>query len=80
MNLQHINQAMDEEYVSFELEDFVQNPVALERIRAGLTQEELAERLKVSQAYISKIENQSTVPPKLIDRIKKLFEKEKLAK
>ncbi|MBP6104183.1 MAG: helix-turn-helix transcriptional regulator [Gammaproteobacteria bacterium] len=55
MNLQQI---LDEDYVEFKLEKFFEYPVALERIKAGLTQEELSERLGVSQAYIRKIENQ----------------------
>ena len=65
-----IDHVLDQDYEKFDLEEYVQNPVALARIRAHLTQEELAERLNVSQAYISKIENQLTVPPKLIQRIK----------
>lgn len=48
------------------------NPVSLARIKAGLTQEELAEHLGVSQAYISKIENQSKTPLKLIEKISRL--------
>ena len=66
MNLQKL---LDEDYVEFKLEKFVENPVALSRIKAGLTQEELAERLGVSQAYIRKIENQSNTPLKSIEKI-----------
>ncbi|HHF7345999.1 TPA: helix-turn-helix transcriptional regulator [Legionella feeleii] len=33
--------------------DYVDNPVALARIQAGLTQEELASLMGVTQAYIS---------------------------
>ena len=62
-----------DEYVKFELEEFVQSPIALARIRAGLTQEEFAEHLGMSQAYISKIENQSKVPAKLMNKINMLF-------
>lgn len=47
-----------EEYTTFKPEDYVKNPVALARLKAGMTQAELAERLKVSQAYISKIEKE----------------------
>lgn len=65
-----IDQVLDQDYTKFELEEYVKNPVAIARIRAGLTQEELAERLGVSQAYISKIENQLTVPLKLMQKIK----------
>jgi len=61
----------DAEYVPFELEDYVDNPVALERIKADMTQEELARRMNVSQAYISKVERQDKVTTKLLERIKK---------
>ncbi len=51
----------DGDYVPFELEDYVDNPIALARIQARLTQSELAKRMGVTQAYISKIEAQSQV-------------------
>lgn len=70
-----IHKLLDEDYVEFKLEKFIENPVALARIKAGLTQEELAERLGVSQAYISKIENQSKTPLKLIEKISGLNKK-----
>lgn len=61
----------DADYAPFVLEDYVQNPVALARIKAHLTQQEIAERLGVSQAYISKIERQHKVTPQLLERITK---------
>ncbi len=61
----------DADYVHFELEDYVDNPVALTRIKANMTQEELAQRMNVSQAYISKVERQDKVTAKLLDRVKK---------
>ncbi len=59
----------ESDYVPFELGDYVDNPVALARIKANLTQEELAQRMNVSQAYISKVEGQDKVTAKLIDRV-----------
>lgn len=59
------------EYLPFDLTDYVENPIALARIRAEITQAELAERMQVSQAYISKIERQDTVTAKLLSRVKK---------
>lgn len=59
-----------EDYVSFELTDYVDNPVALARINAGITQEELAKRMKVTQAYISKLEAQSKVTAKVLKKVK----------
>lgn len=57
------------DYIPFKLDDYVDNPVALARIKAGLTQEQLAERLGVTQAYISKIEAQAHATPKLMQRV-----------
>lgn len=59
------------DYVPFDPADYVDNPVALARIKAGLTQEELAKRMKVTQAYISKIENQDKVTAKMVSKVKK---------
>lgn len=58
------------DYVPFAVEDYVDNPVALARIKAHTTQEELAKRMKVSQAYISKIEGQTKVTPKVLLKVK----------
>ena len=58
-----------EEYLPFVLEDYVDNPAALARMKAHMTQKELARRLGVTQAYISKIERQERVTPQLLARI-----------
>lgn len=57
------------EYVPFVLEDYIDNPISLARVRAKLTQKELAERLGVSQAYISKMERAEKVSPRFIERV-----------
>ena len=54
------------DYVPFELEDYVDNPITLARIQARLTQAELAKRMGVTQAYISKIEAQGRVSSKVL--------------
>ena len=41
------------------------------RERSGLTQEELAKLMSVTQAYVSKIENQETVTPKMMQKVTK---------
>ena len=69
-----IDKALDEEHDKFDIEEYVQNPIALARISAGITQEDLAFHLEVTQAYISKVENQKTVTPKLLMKIKKSIE------
>jgi ribosome-binding protein aMBF1 (putative translation factor) len=59
----------DADFEIFNLEDYVTNPVALARIRADLTQEELAEKMGVSQAYISKLESQEKVSAKVLAKV-----------
>jgi ribosome-binding protein aMBF1 (putative translation factor) len=63
-----------EDYVFFELTDYVDNPVALARINAGMTQKTLAKRLNVTQAYISKLETQSKVTAKVLKKVKAAIE------
>lgn len=63
------------DYVPFDPADYVDNPVALARIKAGITQEELAKCMKVSQAYISKIERQERVTPKLLAKVNEAIAK-----
>lgn len=58
------------EYVPFVVEDYVSHPVSLARLHAGVTQAELARRLGVTQAYISKVEAQDRVTAKLLARVK----------
>lgn len=64
----------DDEYIPFELKDYVDNPIALARINARISQAELAKRLGVSQAYVSKIEHQKTVTAKLLARVQVALE------
>lgn len=59
----------NEDYEVFDPADYVDNPVVLARIQAGLTQEELAKLMAVTQAYISKIENQENVSVKLLNKV-----------
>ena len=58
------------DYTPFAVEDYVDNPVVLARIKAKVTQGRLAKRMGVSQAYISKIEHQDKVTPKLLAKVK----------
>jgi ribosome-binding protein aMBF1 (putative translation factor) len=60
-----------DKYVPFVLEDYVDNPAALARMKARLTQKQLAERMGVTQAYISKVERQDRVTPALLERVVK---------
>lgn len=47
------NRDDEQVYEPFVLENYVDNPVVLARIKAGITQEQLVQRLGVSQAYVS---------------------------
>ena len=42
----------DQAYEVFDPADYIDNPVALARIQAGITQEELAKLMNVTQAYV----------------------------
>lgn len=59
----------NDDFVPFALEDYVDNPVALARIQAGITQAELARRMNVSQAYVSKIEAQAKASNKMLVKV-----------
>jgi ribosome-binding protein aMBF1 (putative translation factor) len=59
-----------DDYIPFELIDYVDNPVALARIHAGITQEELAKRMNVTQVYINKLETQNKVTAKVLKKVK----------
>ena len=63
-----------DDYVPFDLTDYVDNPVALARINAGITQETLAEHMEVTQAYISKLEAQNRVTAKVLKKVKSAIE------
>ena len=59
----------NEDYERFDPADYVDNPVALARIQAGITQEDLAKLMGVTQAYVSKIESQNKVTAKLLNKV-----------
>jgi DNA-binding XRE family transcriptional regulator len=67
-HLKHPDSKFD--YEPFNPSDYIDNPIALARIEAGMTQEELAKRMRVTQAYVSKIENQEKVTPKILKKVK----------
>lgn len=63
--------ARTDDYEPFDPTDYVQNPVALMRMRAGIRQTELARRLGVSQPYLSKVERMENVSEDLLGRVSK---------
>ena len=63
------------DYINFNPSDFIKNKIALARMNAKITQASLAKHLKVSQAYISKIENDDyTVGDELFRKINSVIE------
>lgn len=72
------NKYSSEDYTPFELIDYIDNPVALARINAGMTQETLAKRMKVTQAYISKLEAQSKVSAKMLKKVHAAIKEDKI--
>lgn len=61
----------DDEFVPFILNDYIQNPIRVARIQANLSQQDLAERLNVTQGYISRVEGRNfKVTDKLMHKIK----------
>ncbi len=59
----------DANYVPFDLEDYLDNPVALSRMKAHITQEDLAKEMDVSQAYISQLEVKEKVTAKTLEKV-----------
>ena len=66
----------DAELVPFQVSDFIGNSIKVCRIEAGISQGELAERLGVTQGYISKIERRGhKVTDRLMQRVKEALGK-----
>ena len=64
----------EDEFIPFKLDDYIQNPIRVARIQANLSQQELAERLSVTQGYISRIEGRNfKVSDKLMHKIKSVL-------
>lgn len=59
-----------EDYVDFELADYVENPVALARLKAQVKQVELARQMEVTQSYISKLEHADEVSDEALQKVK----------
>lgn len=59
----------EEAFTPFDPADFVKNPVALARMRAGIKQVELARRLGVTQSYLSKLESAKRVSKEAMEKV-----------
>ncbi|MBF0426252.1 MAG: helix-turn-helix transcriptional regulator [Magnetococcales bacterium] len=58
----------------FDPSDYVKNPVALARMKAGVKQVDLAQRMGVSQAYLSKLENARRVSRDAMAKVRDALE------
>ena len=65
---------VDGEIMDFDFGNHVDNPVQLRRLRAGFTQKELAEKLGVTQAYVSKLERAQTVSAKALKKVNDILQ------
>jgi ribosome-binding protein aMBF1 (putative translation factor) len=71
-------QPNDNEFVPFVLGDYIKNPIRVARIEAGLSQQELASLLAVTQGYVSRIEGRNfKVTNELLNRVKSTISKER---
>lgn len=59
-----------DDYEPFDPADYLDNPVAVERMRAAVRQKALAKAMGVSQAYISKLEHAEHVTPETLERVR----------
>ncbi len=60
----------EEDYVDFDPADYVDNPVALARIKAQVKQIDLARHMKVTQSYIFKLEHADQVSDEAWQKVK----------
>ena len=65
----------EDNYVDFDPADYVENPVALARMKAQVKQIDLARHMKVTQSYISKLEHTDQVSDETLRKVKKALQK-----
>ncbi len=68
------------ELVPFDVARYISSPVKAARIKAELSQEDLAMRMGVSQAYVSKMEKARKVSPKVLHQVGMALAKPKRAR
>ncbi len=69
--LKKVGKKTKDDYIAFDPANYIKNPIALARIKIGMTQAELAVRAGVTQAYVSKIERQELPSPKVVLRFRR---------
>ena len=60
----------EEDYVDFDPADYVDNPVALARMKAQVKQIDLARYMKVTPSYVSKLEHADQVSDEAWQKVK----------
>ena len=60
----------EDDYVDFDPADYVDNPVALARMKAQVKQVDFARHMKVTQSYISKLEHADQVSDEALQKVK----------
>lgn len=68
-----LSDPVEGEIMDFDFGDYVDNPVHLRRLKAGLTQKELAEKMGVTQAYVSKLEKSDSISAKALKKVSDLM-------
>ncbi len=61
---------LEEDYVDFDPADYVDNPVALARMKAQVKQIDLARYMKVTPSYVSKLEHADQVSDEAWQKVK----------
>jgi len=64
-----------EDYIDFDPADYVDNPVALARMKAQVKQIDLARHMKVTQSYISKLEHADQVSDEALQKVQAALKK-----
>ena len=63
----------DDTCIPFSVDDYFDNPVVLARMKAGVTQYKLAKLMKVSQSYISQLENNDKISRDVMLKVKRVL-------
>ena len=65
----------EDDYVDFDPTDYVDNPVALARMKAQVKQIDLARKMQVPQSYIFKLEHADQVSDEALQKVKTALQK-----
>lgn len=66
----HAKIAEMRDFVPFVVEGYIKNPVALARINLGISRNELAKRMGLSEHYLRRVKRKESVTSKFMKRVK----------